>query len=133
MELLLGIWLVVSGLGDPLPWHDLALSIEEDRGFSSDHATLCLVRVVNHGRSTWNGSEIGFEARAIRDGRVAARQRGRFGLTLGPHESLETRVAFIGRYDRLEVEPRAAAARNSGSGKRKGAKRQGKSHRKSRT
>lgn len=129
MALLLGIWLAAAAANagtvppmDALPWQDLALTIEEDRGFSSDHATLCLVRVVNHGRGTWSGHEITFEALAVRDGRIAARQRGRFGLTLGPHETLETRVAFVGRFDRLEVVPAPAGAGprrgKRGSGKR---------------
>jgi hypothetical protein len=95
--------LVLASGSQPLPALDLALTIEEDRGFSGDQSTLCLVRVVNRGRSTLAGGDIRFEALAIRDGRVAARQRGRFGLTLGPHETLETKVAFLGRFDRFEV------------------------------
>lgn len=123
MALLLGIWLAAAAPPDALAWQDLALSIEEDRGFSSDHATLCLVRVVNLGRGTWSGHEIAFEARAVRDGRIAARQRGRFGLTLGPHETLETRVAFVGRFDRLEVVPAPAGRGGSAAGKRGSGKR----------
>jgi hypothetical protein len=103
---LVAILLALTGVSPPAEssdGSDLALTIEEDRGFSADHSTLCLVRVVNRGRSTFSGADVAFEARAIRDGSVAARQNGRFGLTLGPHETLETQVAFIGRYDRFEV------------------------------
>jgi hypothetical protein len=109
--------LVLASASEPLPVLDLALSIEEDRGFSGDHSTLCLVRVVNRGRSTLAGGDIGFEARAIREGRVAARQRGRFGLTLGPHETLETKVAFLGRFDRFEVVLAEGDGRGSGGRK----------------
>jgi hypothetical protein len=106
---------------EPLPAGDLSLTIEEDRGFSADHSTLCLVRVVNLGRSTLAGGDVVFEARAIKDGRVAARQRGRFGLTLGPHETLETKVAFLGRYERFEVVlASGAGGGGGGKGKRRG-------------
>lgn len=122
-----------SSSSSPLPVLDLALTIEEDRGFSGDHSTLCLVRVVNLGRSTLAGGDIGFEARAIRDGRVAARQRGRFGLTLGPHETLETRVAFLGRFDRFEVALADPGGRPSKAGRGKGGKkRRSGSHTRSR-
>jgi uncharacterized membrane protein YgcG len=132
----MGIWLVLSlaaavpAAVEPLPAHELTLSIEEDRWFSGDHSTLCLVRVVNQGRSTLAGGDIGFEARAIRDGRVAARQRGRFGLTLGPHETLETRVAFLGRFDRFEV---ALAEAAGGGGSGRSGKGKGKSGKKPRS
>jgi hypothetical protein len=119
MELLLTIWLAAAGSPAPIPWNDLALSIEEDHGVSSDHATLCRVRVVNHGRGTWQGRDVVFEARAVREGRVAARQRGRFGLTIGPHETLETLVGFLGRFDRFEVGliPVSATRQHSAGGK----------------
>ena len=134
----MGIWLVLSlavavnGAAEPLPALELTLSIEEDRWFSGDQSTLCLVRVVNQGRSTLAGGDIGFEARAIRDGRIAARQRGRFGLTLGPHETLETRVAFLGRFDRFEVVLAEAGGGGGGgrSGKGKGKSGKGKSGKK---
>lgn len=89
----------------PVPWSELALSIEEDRGVSGDGATLCRVRVVNHGRGTWQGRDILFEARALREGRVAVVSTGRFGRTIGPHETLETLIGFEGRFDRFEVAP----------------------------
>ena len=124
MELLLSIWLAAAGSPAPIPWNDLALSIEEDHSVSSDHATLCRVRVVNHGRGTWQGRDVVFEARAIREGRVAARQRGRFGWTIGPHETLETLVGFLGRFDRFEVGPiPVSATRQHSAGKSAGGKR----------
>ena len=86
-----------------LPWRDLVLSIEKDRSVSSDTATLCRVRVVNRGGHTWQGRRVRFEAHALEAGVVMARERGRFGLSLAPHDSLETLVAFQGVYDRFEV------------------------------
>jgi hypothetical protein len=88
-----------------LPWQDLALSIEKDRSTSSDTVTLCRVRVVNRGSHTWPGRNVRFEAVAIEGGVVLARERGRFGLSLSPHDTLETLIAFNGLYDRFEVRP----------------------------
>jgi hypothetical protein len=88
-----------------LPWQDLALSIEKDRSTSSDTVTLCRVRVVNRGPHTWPGRKVRFEAVAVEAGVVMARERGRFGLSLSPHDTLETLVAFHGLYDRFEVRP----------------------------
>jgi hypothetical protein len=103
----------------PVAWGELALSIDEDRGVSSDHVTLCRVRVVNHGRSVWPGRRITFEARALRGGVVHETRTGRFGLTLGPHETLETVVGFEGRYERFEVSPgNAPEVSNGRSGRR---------------
>lgn len=87
------------------PSTELAFTIERDHGVSSDHVTLCRVRVVNYGARSWSGRSIVFEARAIRDGVVAATERGRFGLTLAPYSSLETLIGFTGRFDRFEVAP----------------------------
>lgn len=84
---------------------ELAFTIERDHGSSSDHVTLCRVRVVNYGARSWSGRAIAFEARAVRDGVVAATERGRFGLTLLPYSSLETMIGFTGRFDRFEVAP----------------------------
>jgi hypothetical protein len=89
---------------DP-PWQDLALSIEKDRSTSSDTVTLCRVRVVNRGSHTWPGRNVRFEAAAVEAGVVMARERGRFGLSLAPHDTLETLIAFNGFYDRFEVRP----------------------------
>lgn len=96
------------------PSSEIALTIERDHGSSSDHVTLCRVRVVNYGGHSWSGRAIAFEARAIRDGAVAATERGRFGLTLLPYGSLETIIGFTGRFDRFEVSP----ARGAPSGRR---------------
>src|ERR1700693_841614 len=86
-----------------LPWQDLALSIEKDRSTSSDTVTFCRVRVVNRGSHTWPGRKVRFEAAAVEAGVVMARERGRFGLSLAPHDALETLIAFNGLYDRFEV------------------------------
>ncbi|HMA16921.1 MAG TPA: hypothetical protein VKS03_00645 [Thermoanaerobaculia bacterium] len=103
------------------PSSEIALTIERDHGSSSDHVTLCRVRVVNYGARSWSGRAIAFEARAIRDGAVAATERGRFGLTLLPYGSLETMIGFTGRFDRFEVSPAGAAGagrRSRGGGSR---------------
>ena len=99
---------------------ELVFTIERDHGSSSDHITLCRVRVVNYGSRSWSGRAIAFEARAIRDGAVAATERGRFGLTLLPYSSLETMVGFTGRFDRFEVSP--AGSGSSGRRSRGGAR-----------
>ena len=106
---------------EPPDWSSLTLRIDEDRGVSSDTATLCLVRVTNAGQGTWDGRGIRFEARALRDGRVAARVQGRFGGTLGPHDTLETAVGFTGKFHRFEVSSRTRGARaeSRGSGRPK--------------
>jgi hypothetical protein len=99
--------LLLSFVSPPagVPWGELSLSIERDHSTSSDQATLCRVRVVNHGGRSWPGRSIGFEARAIQGGAVVASERGRFGLTLAPYGTLETLIGFQGRYDRFEVVP----------------------------
>jgi hypothetical protein len=102
---------------------ELAFTIERDHGSSSDHVTLCRVRVVNYGSRSWAGRAIAFEARAIRDGAVAATERGRFGLTLMPYSSLETIVGFTGRFDRFEVSP---GGRGSSEGRSRGGARSGR-------
>jgi hypothetical protein len=111
------IFLLLLSLVSPeaaSPSSEIALTIERDHGSSSDHVTLCRVRVVNYGGHSWSGRAIAFEARAIRDGAVAATERGRFGLTLLPYGSLETIIGFTGRFDRFEVSP----ARSAPSGRR---------------
>ncbi len=131
-------WLVA-----PLPqvaWGEIALSIERDPYTSSDTVTLCRVRVENHGRQTWPGRALVFEARAYDGGRIVARQRGRFGLSLGPHEILETLVALPGIHHRFEVIPAGSGSDSefqkgrhgrsrSGSGKRRRSGGRGKRHR----
>lgn len=91
------------------PANELGFTIERDHGASADHVTLCRVRVVNYGARSWSGRAIAFEARAIRDGAVAAVERGRFGLTLLPYATLETMIGFTGRFDRFEVSPVSAS------------------------
>ena len=104
--LFLSLALVAASPDDAdLPWRDLVLSIEKDRSVSSDTATLCRVRVVNRGGHTWQGRRVRFEAVALEAGVVVARERGRFGLTLSPHDTLETVIAFQGLFDRFEVRP----------------------------
>lgn len=105
MNTLLALLLSLVSPPSGVPWAELSLSIERDRQTSSDQATLCRVRVVNHGGRSWPGRSIGFEARAIEGGTVVATERGRFGLTLAPYGSLETLIGFQGRYDRFEVVP----------------------------
>jgi hypothetical protein len=95
---------VLASPGD-LPWQDLAFSIEKDHSISSDTVTVCRVRVVNRGGHTWPGRAVRFEARALEAGTVMARERGRFGLSIPPHGTLETLISFQGLYDRFEVHP----------------------------
>jgi hypothetical protein len=88
-----------------LPWQDLTFSIEQDFSTSSDAVTLCRVRVVNRGGRSWPGKRIRFEALAVDGGIVMAREQGSFGLSLGPHDALETVIGFHGRYRRFEIRP----------------------------
>ncbi len=108
--------LAVLASSPKLPWQDLVLSIERDHSTSSDMVTLCRVRVVNRGAQTWQGRAIRFEATALQGGVVVARERGRFGLTIGPHETLETIISFQGVFDRFEVR---AVSRDAERGKSK--------------
>ncbi len=117
MRSLLWLWLALAPAAE-LPWQDLSLSIFPDPGVSSDTATLCRVRVVNNGNLTWRGDRIRFEAEAIQDGVVVDRARGRFGLLLGPHETLETVIGFVGRYEQFSVRPLAKDAGRSEKGRR---------------
>jgi hypothetical protein len=80
---------------------------------SSDTVTLCRVRVVNNGRLTWPGHRVRFEAEALAGNVVVERARGCFGLTLGPHETLETIIGFSGRYDHFSVRPLPMSAEQS--------------------
>ena len=99
------VLLASSGSAENLPWQDLALTIEKDHATSSDTATICRVRVVNRGAHTWPGRSVRFEAFALDGGSVMARERGRFGLSISPHDTLETLIAFNGLYHRFEVRP----------------------------
>lgn len=121
LRVYLHVFCLALGLAvEPPDWSVLGLRIEEDVSVSSDTATLCRVQVVNSGQGTWDGRSIAFEARAIRDGRVAARVQGRFGGTLGPHETLETVVGFTGRFRRFEVSSSTARSRGGSAGGRHG-------------
>ena len=116
-----------------MPWQDLVLSIEKDRSVSSDTATLCRVRVVNRGGHTWKGQLVRFEAAAFEAGVIVARERGRFGLTLSPHDTLETVIAFQGLFDRFEVRPLFKGGDGGGSkGRRSGRSTGAKKKKKSR-
>lgn len=97
--------LALSASGADLPWQDLALSIEKDDATSSDTVTLCRVRVINRGGHTWPGRAVRFEAIALEAGVAMAREKGRFGLSLAPHQTLETLIAFHGLYRRFEIRP----------------------------
>jgi hypothetical protein len=104
-----------------LPWRDLVFTIEKDRSVSSDTVTLCRVRVVNRGGHTWQGRRLRFEAAAVEAGVAVARERGRFGWTLSPHDTLETVIAFEGLFDRFEVRPLSKGGDRAGSkGRRSG-------------
>jgi hypothetical protein len=95
----------ILALSADLPWQDLALSIEKDHSTSSDTVTVCRVRIVNRGGHSWPGRTLRFEAMALNAGIVMARERGRFGLSISPHGTLETLISFHGLYDRFEVRP----------------------------
>jgi hypothetical protein len=129
--MILSLLLLVSATApEPVRWDELTLSISVDPYVSSDAVTLCRVRVVNHGTTSWPGRRLRFEARALAGGRVAERQLGRFGLVLGPHETLETVIGFSGSYRDFQVAPAEGRdrsdenrARRGGAGRRRGRKR----------
>ncbi len=123
MKSLLPLVFALWAAPQELPWQDLAFSIEQDFSTSSDDVTLCRVRVVNRGDRSWPGRRIRFEALAVDGGIVMAREQGRFGLWLAPHDTLETVIAFHGRYRRFEVRPLfkedGGARRGGGAGPRR--------------
>lgn len=108
------------------PWEELSLSISQEIGISSDTVTLCRVRVVNHGGRAWPGREIRFVAEALEGGRIVESARGRFGLSLAPHETLETLIGFSGSYRHFQVRP-AEKGTDRSDARRHGAKGKGKS------
>lgn len=116
-------------------WEELSLSISQEFGISSDTVTLCRVRVVNHGSRTWPGRQIQFVADALEAGRVVESARGRFGLSLAPHETLETLIGFSGSYRQFRVRPaekgtdRSDARRRGSKGKGKGKAKKGRKKR----
>jgi hypothetical protein len=59
-----------------------------------------------------------------------ARERGRFGLSISPHGTLETLIAFHGLYNRFEV--RLLSRDTDGSKSKKGGGKKAKSSRKKR-
>jgi hypothetical protein len=126
----LALWLLLfqAASSEP-PWSELTLSIEREPGYSSDQVVVCRVRVVNRGSRTWPGRSLHFEARAIDGGVVVERARGRFGLHLAPHGTLETLISFSAPYARFEVAPAAASPDSGGSRKRSGGKRSKRSSR----
>ena len=99
--LLIVLWLSGNSLA-PHPG-EIRLTIARDPYTSSDQVTICRVRATNEGSRSWPGRKLRFEARAT-DVVPAIRERGRFGLELAPHGSLETLIALPGRHDRFEVE-----------------------------
>jgi hypothetical protein len=123
MRSLASFFLFLATLSSEPPWSELSLTIERAHGYSSDQVTVCLVRVVNHGSRTWPGRNLHFEARAIDGGVVVERARGRFGLSLPPHGTLETLISFSAPYGRFEVSPAATSSDSAGGGKRSGGKR----------
>lgn len=131
MTPILLLWITLALPSPEPPWQDLAMTIFLDPGVSSDTATLCRVRVVNNGSQTWSGRGIRFEAEALRGAMVVERARGRFGLSLGPHETLETVIGFNGRYDRFNVRPLFKGS-DSPSEKRGGKRSGAKKHKKRR-
>lgn len=122
MKTLIPMVLALWAAPQELPWQDLAFSIEQDFSTSSDAVTLCRVRVVNRGDRSWPGKRIRFEALAVDGGTVMAREEGRFGLSLHPHDALETLIAFHGRFRRFEIRPlfkeNGSARSKSGGGAR---------------
>lgn len=125
MKSLVLVFLMLRATASEPPWSELTLSIEREHGSSSDQVTICRVRVVNHGSRTWPGRALHFEARAIDGGLVVERARGRFGLHLPPHGTLETLIAFSAPYARFEVAP-AASSPDSGGGRKKSGGKRGK-------
>jgi hypothetical protein len=103
------------------PWEELSLSIAQEIGISSDTVTLCRVRVVNHGARAWPGRQIRFIAEALEGGRIVESARGRFGLSLAPHETLETLIGFSGSYRHFQVRP-AEKGTDHSDARRHGAK-----------
>ena len=125
--ILLGV--LFASITADLPWQELTVTISPDPGVSSDVATLCRVRVENHGSHTWSGRRLAFEAEALEAGQPVERARGRFGLTLHPRESLETLIGFNGRFrdfrvrllatESLEPPPARHGSRSKGTSRHK--------------
>jgi hypothetical protein len=134
MNTLFVLLLALAAPESAVPWGEVTLSIQRDSQTSSDHVTLCRVRITNHGSRSWPGRSIAFEARALTGAAVVARERGRFGLVLEPYGTLETLIGFTGRFDRFEVvpargaggrSPRGGRSEATAPGRRKGRKARG--------
>jgi hypothetical protein len=134
MRLLPLILLLLASPSEEPPWSELSLTIEPETGYSSDQVAICRVRVINHGSRTWPGRTLHFEARALDGGAVVERARGRFGLSLPPHGTLETLISFSAPYRRFEVSPAASSEKSGrrGAGGKTGGKKGGKKPRTSR-
>ena len=80
-----------------LPWHELAIHISASRESraTSRRSAAC-------GSKTTDAHLVGppavFEAEALEGGQVVERARGRFGLTLGARETLETSSVSMGDF-----------------------------------
>jgi hypothetical protein len=124
MTPILFLFIRLASVSQP-SWEELSLSISQEIGISSDTVTLCRVRVVNHGSRAWPGRQIRFVAEALEGGRIVESARGRFGLSLAPHETLETLIGFSGSYRQFQVRPaekgtdRPDARRRGAKGKQK--------------
>ena len=124
MTPILLLWIRLASVSQP-PWEELSLSISQEIGISSDTVTLCRVRVVNHGARAWPGRQIRFVAEALEGGQIVESARGRFGLSLAPHDTLETLIGFSGSYRQFQVRPaekgtdRSDARRRGTKGKQK--------------
>ncbi len=102
--LVLPLLCLFAGSPPAAVWEEVRLTVFRDPYTSSDQVTLCRVRADNLGGRRWSGRALAFEVRAL-GAEPGARARGRFGLVLEPHGSLETLVALPGRHDRFEVVP----------------------------
>ena len=96
----------------------VSFTIRPDTAVSSDTATLCRVTATNHTGRTLDARKISFEARAREHGRIAARERGRFGGPLEDGASVETVIAFTGVFSDFEVGPARGAGPASGRSNR---------------
>jgi hypothetical protein len=129
MTPIIALSILFASITPDLPWQELTVTISPDPGVSSDVATLCRVRVENHGSHTWSGRRLTFEAEALEAGQPVERARGRFGLTLGPRETLETLIGFNGRFryfrvrllakESLEPSPAKHGSRSKGTSRHK--------------
>lgn len=109
---------LLAGAPEETPWREVTLSIFRDPYLSSDHVTILRVRAVNHGRRSWPGRSLRFEARGFGTA-IPTTARGRFGLVLGPSSALETVVALPGRHDRFEVAPIEPGAKEDAKPRRR--------------